>query len=65
MNESIVSQLRSRRLELDLSQREVAFKINSTPQYISLIELGQANITLETLFKLCDVLSLEIKLEKV
>lgn len=49
--------LRARRKALRLSQEEVAERMDLHRNYVSLVERGLQNITLETLFKITDVLN--------
>jgi transcriptional regulator with XRE-family HTH domain len=48
--------LRQKRKGLHLSQEEVADRLELHRNYVSLVERGVQNITIETLFKLTDVL---------
>ncbi len=50
--------LKKYRLNLNLSQEELAFKSNLDRTYISMLERGKRKPTLETIFKICE--SLEI-----
>ncbi len=50
-----------RRLEeMKMSQKELAAKMNCSPQYISKLLKGSENLTLETISKLEEVLSLDL-----
>lgn len=44
----------------DLSQAQLAKKLNVTPQHISKIVKGQENLTLETIAKISDALGVEL-----
>jgi len=50
--------LRECRKHLGLTQEAMAHRLELHRNYISLIERGRQNITLETLFKLADVLAI-------
>lgn len=50
-----------RRLDLDLSQRELAGRVGTSQNRIYLIENGEANPTLDTLLRLASVLGLELE----
>lgn len=45
----------------NLSQEEIAAEVGITFQYVSQIECGLANPTLEKIIKLADVLEVEVK----
>ncbi len=60
--------VRKRRKEIGISQEELAMRINTDSNkntkyadqsYVSKVELGQANVTLETIQVLCDALDCE------
>lgn len=61
--------VRNRRKELGISQEELAMRINTDSDdkskyadqsYISKIELGQANVTLETVGEICVALDIGV-----
>ena len=52
--------MRLRRGELAVSQEQLAFQAEISPTYLSQIESGQRNPSLETLFRLAGVLKLEL-----
>jgi transcriptional regulator with XRE-family HTH domain len=51
----------ARRKALKLSQEDLAFRIGASQGYISLIESGKLNPTLETIAELADALELEFE----
>ncbi len=51
--------IREKRLELGLTQEELALKVGMNQPDISKIEEGRKNITLETLVRLCKVLKIK------
>ena len=53
--------VRNRRYALDLSQEELGMRIEMTQSYVSLIETGQMNITLETVAEICTALECEVE----
>ena len=52
--------LRARRRELAVSQEQLAFQADISPTYLSQIEAGKRNPSLETLFRLASGLKLEL-----
>lgn len=52
----IATALRSARMKKNISQMELAFKLGVDQNYISKIENGKVNISLETLLKVSEVL---------
>ena len=61
--EKIISDLKSRRAELSITQKDLAELSGVALVTIKKLESGKAKPTLETLTKLTDVLGMEIKLE--
>ncbi len=53
--------LRARRLQLGLTQAQLAELTGSRQHYISEIETGQVNLTLETMTTLCRALGLDVR----
>lgn len=56
----IGERVRARRQELAVSQEQLAFQADISPTYLSQIEAGKRNPSLETLFRLALGLKLEI-----
>ena len=52
--------VRRRRRALEVSQEVFGFAIGMSQSYVSLIENGQMNITLETVEQICVALKLEV-----
>ena len=52
--------MRLRRGELGVSQEQLAFQADISPTYLSQIESGQRNPSLETMFRLAGALKLEL-----
>jgi transcriptional regulator with XRE-family HTH domain len=63
LKKAIGSKLKDRRNALKLSQGEVAFKADISPTYLSQLEAGNRNPSLEALFKLA--LALDLKLTEL
>ncbi|CAA9318589.1 MAG: hypothetical protein AVDCRST_MAG93-5628, partial [uncultured Chloroflexia bacterium] len=59
---SIANQVLRRRIEFGWSQRDLATKLNTSQNRIHLIESGEANPTVETLYRLAEVLELELEI---
>lgn len=64
INKRIGEQLKARRLELNLSQRELAEMMNLHPNNVYETENGKRGMSLETLTKYCKALKLRIELVK-
>ena len=62
INKKIGEQLKARRLELSISQRELAEMMNLHPNNVYETENGKRGISVQTLEKYCKALKLEIKL---
>ena len=60
LKKRIGTRIRDRRTTLQISQEELAFKGEISPTYLSQIEGGKRNTSIETLFRLCTVLGLEL-----
>lgn len=56
--------IKQRRLELHLTAENLANQAKTTKSIILNFEKGKTGLTLDTLFRLCDVLGLEITLAK-
>ena len=56
----IALRVQDRLEELSLSQKELAAKMQCTPQYVSRLLKGSENMTLETISKLEDCLSMDL-----
>lgn len=52
--------LKQRRLSQKLTQAQLAERANTTPAYVSQVERGQANPTLDAMAKLAEVLEVNI-----
>ena len=50
--------VRKRREELGLTQEQLANKMQKDAREIRVIEAGQRNVTIKTLYKLCDALKI-------
>ncbi len=60
LKKKIGSRIRDRRNDLQISQEDLAFKAEVTPTYLSQIESGNRNPSLEVLFRLCAALQIEL-----
>ena len=60
LKKKIGSRIRDRRNILQMSQEELAFKADLTPTYLSQIEGGKRNPSLEALLKVCSALQIEL-----
>jgi transcriptional regulator with XRE-family HTH domain len=60
LKKKIGLRLRSRRIALKMSQEEVAFKADISPTYLSQVEAGSRNPSLEALFNLANALTIEL-----
>lgn len=56
----IGSRIRKRRSDLRISQEDLAFKAELTPTYLSQLENGKRNPSLELLYRVCAVLQIEL-----
>ena len=52
--------MKPRRIELDMDQKDLAKKLNTTQQQLSRYEVGENSPTLERVFDLCKALKLEL-----
>lgn len=59
-SQAIAATMTKRMVELGLSQRMLADKMNCTQQYISKVLKGEKNFSLETLYKIEFALGIEI-----
>lgn len=57
----IGQRIQSRRLDLDMTQRELARRASVSQQTVSSLEKGQNNVTLSALCSLCHFLDLEVR----
>jgi transcriptional regulator with XRE-family HTH domain len=59
--------IRRHRLERDLSQEEVAFRVHITPSYFGQIERAKRNVSIEVLGRIADAIGVPIErlLERV
>ena len=60
LKKRIGTKIRSRRSGLRISQEELAFKAELTTTYVSQIEGGKRNPSLEALYRLCAALQMEL-----
>jgi transcriptional regulator with XRE-family HTH domain len=60
LKKRIGERLRARREDLGVSQEHVAFQAEISPTYLSQIENGQRNPSLETLFRVSVALKLDL-----
>ena len=51
--------LRERRKELNLTQKQLAEKLDSEQSYIARVENGKADIQLSSFFRIADVLGIQ------
>ena len=51
---------RKRRKELGISQEELAMRIGTDQGYVSLLETGQMNTTLDMIERICEALECEV-----
>lgn len=56
-NRALGHVLREQRIKLGLSQQELAARAGLDRTYISLLELGHKSPTLQTMYALCDAMS--------
>lgn len=56
---SVRKELRQRRIQLNMSQKELAHLANISPSYVSLIESGKAEPSNSVLRIVCTVLGIE------
>jgi transcriptional regulator with XRE-family HTH domain len=52
--------LRKRRLELEISQEAVAYKLGTTPNFISMIEIGQRLLPTYYYTAVCEYLDIKL-----
>ena len=57
---AIASVMSSRMVELGLTQRTLAKKMNCTQQYVSKVLKGRENLSLETMCKIEDALDIKV-----
>ncbi|WP_151946585.1 helix-turn-helix domain-containing protein [Aliarcobacter butzleri] len=57
----LAAKIKSRRLELNLSQETLANKCNLDRTYISLVERSKRNPSYLTLIKICEGLEIDLK----
>ena len=60
LKKCIGSRIRKRRSDLRISQEDLAFKAELTPTYLSQLENGKRNPSLELLYRVCTVLQIEL-----
>lgn len=60
LKKKIGTRIRNRRLDLQLSQEELAFKVDLSATYLSQIEHGARNPSLDALFKLSAALQMNL-----
>lgn len=58
---AIATVMSSRMVELGLTQRTLAKKMNCTQQYVSKVLKGRENLSLETMCKIEDALDIKVK----
>ncbi len=56
----IGSRIRGRRTSLRISQEDLAFRVDLSPTYLSQIEAGKRNPSLEALFRLAGALQMDL-----
>lgn len=57
----IGSNIRKKRLSLKLSQNQLAFEAGLTREFVNKVESGKYNISVKTLEKIAEILSVEVK----
>ncbi len=60
LKKSIGSRIQRRRSDLRISQEDLAFRAELTPTYLSQLENGKRNPSLQMLYRLCSVLKIEL-----
>ena len=60
LKKRIGTRVRERRNQLDISQEDLAFDAEISPTYLSQIEGGKRNTTIDTLYRICTVLKMEL-----
>jgi transcriptional regulator with XRE-family HTH domain len=60
LKKNIGSRIRMRRNDLRISQEDLAFRAGLTPTYLSLLENGKRNPSLELLYRVCSALQIEL-----
>lgn len=53
-------QIRERRLNLNLSQEELAFRADVHRTYVGMLERGEKNATVLSLYKICKALNITL-----
>lgn len=56
----IGARVRGRRKSLRMSQEDLAFRVEISPTYLSQIESGRRNVSLDVLFRLAHALQVEL-----
>ena len=59
VDESLLVMLRERRKELNLTQKQLAEKLDSEQSYIARVENGKADIQLSSFFRIAAVLGIQ------
>lgn len=59
--EAVGAEIKARRTQLKLTQKQLADKLKIAVQHIPNIEKGVTNLTLERLIAICEALDMEIK----
>ena len=60
LKNNIGSKIRMRRNGLRISQEDLAFRAELTPTYLSQLENGKRNPSLELLYRVCSALQIEL-----
>ena len=60
LKKCIGSRIRKRRCDLRISQEDLAYKAELTPTYLSQLENGKRNPSLEILYRVCSVLQIDL-----
>jgi len=63
--EQIGAEIKARRIQLGLTQKDFAERLNIPVQHIPNIEKGVTNITLSRLLEICEALKFELKLKPI
>jgi transcriptional regulator with XRE-family HTH domain len=56
----IGARVRDRRRALKMSQEDLAFRVEISPTYLSQVEAGKRNVSLDVLFRLAHALQLDL-----
>jgi transcriptional regulator with XRE-family HTH domain len=63
--EDIGAEIKARRIQLQLTQKALADKLNMNVQHIPNIEKGVTNLTIKSLIAICEALNMEIRINPI